>query len=141
MKLELGLISGFILTIGLFVMGIAARMGIWRGFEWAYRHNDLPLMFRNSVFAFIPVGVAFLSALIGGLLPKTQANRPLAVAMFVAFPLLMAVGFVIAYRPPGLFKPRWLRGEEARLTRQAQERRGSTSSSLPEQPEPLFSPS
>ena len=115
MKLEVGLISGIVLTIGFFALGLAARIGAWRGFVWAYRNNDLPLMLRNSVFAFIPVGLAFLSALIGGLLPKTQANRPIALALFVAFPLLMAVGFVIAHRPPGLFKPRWLREEEAQL--------------------------
>lgn len=59
------------------------------------------------------MSMAFLSGLLGGLLTTFPSARSVALVLLGMFPVWALVAFLVAHRPPRIFKPRWLQDEEA----------------------------
>jgi hypothetical protein len=113
MNVTIGVVAGIVLTSIALGLGIAVRSGMWRGFEPNYRNPDLPIAYRNTPFALIPLGIAFASALLAGLLPLPSSLRGVSLLLFALFPAWALVAFLVAHRPPRVFKPKWLQDHEA----------------------------
>jgi len=111
MNSDLRLLAGLAMTIVAVGLGVAVRLGLWRGFEGRYRDPDLPRALRNSPFAFIPMGIAIGSIVAADAMSTTL--RTLAFVLVVSAPIWALLAFAISHRPPRIFKPRWLQEEEA----------------------------
>ncbi len=112
MNIDGPVIVGFaFVAIGL-GLGTAARLGVWRGFEANYRNRSLPAAYRNSTFAFIPAALAFGSGLLARLVDLPPSLRGVTLLLYALFPAWLLVAFLIANRPPRVFKPKWLQEEE-----------------------------
>jgi hypothetical protein len=97
------------------VMGTLVRLGARnRRFFWQYDNPRLPGSQRNSVFAWIPLGLAFI---IGGVIitqpgPTSAASVLFVFASALALVVLLGVSFWIMWRPPRWSKPAWLLAQE-----------------------------
>ena len=101
------------------VLGVLARLGIWRRWSESYFDEDLPNFMRNGAFTMIPNGCMFLSAggaaLLG--LGDVRASPVLIGVLLVVMVTGLVLGSYWKSTPPEWMKPAWLRVEEARCRR------------------------
>jgi hypothetical protein len=81
--------------------GLAARLGIWRGWYWRT---------RGTVYSYMPVGIAFL---IFSVLEIVRQRFPVYYLPYqVLGAFVFAVGVFWTLRPPAFVKPPWVRWVE-----------------------------
>jgi hypothetical protein len=92
--------------------GIAAKRGVWRGFETYYRNPNLPRLARNLAFALVPGGLTLVFMVLAGVSVAFPDARTVTAALFAAVPATFLVAIWFALRPPDAIKPKWILDEE-----------------------------
>ena len=103
------------IVAAIIVLGVLARLGIYRRWVSQYLNPDLPFYARNGIFAVIPSGLGLLTIHLSLILLDTEGWETLGLWSSVALALLVITSVAIAYRPPAWSKPAWLREEEELL--------------------------
>jgi hypothetical protein len=102
--------------VTLLAAGVAIRLGTLRRWVVLYRDFRLPWFIRNGAFALLPLGLAFVSAMIGTLALAHRDQLGMVVLGVLAVPITVG-GLVVAilwvYEPSSTAKPAWLRANEA----------------------------
>jgi hypothetical protein len=93
------------------ILGVLFRTGLVHAdLASLYRDPAAPVTQRNSVFGFIPLGLAFVAL---GLLPLIATSQwGIVLALITLAVSSLIFGFVVVLHPPWWMKPRWLREAE-----------------------------
>lgn len=101
------------LGITFIVLGVLAKVGLWRRWETWQSDPGMPFLFRNAWAAMIPGGVAFVAVgAAGSMLPIAASSLLLPSLGLVTAFISLFLAVVAAYRPPRWLKPRWLQDRE-----------------------------
>jgi len=83
---------------GFVVAGLAAVLGLWKGFYWRM---------RNAAYGFVPLGLLFV---VYGLSRPAKASLSASYRIYELLGvLLLVVGVWLSMRPPEQIKPAWVR--------------------------------
>ncbi|MGD2166178.1 MAG: hypothetical protein PVH50_11705, partial [Anaerolineae bacterium] len=86
-------------------MGLAARLGLWKGWYWRT---------RGGSYGYVPLGLLFF------VYSRREALTALAgteLAFYGLFGLMLLLGLWWSFIPPDFVKPRWVRWIEAQPER------------------------
>lgn len=107
----LGVLLGLLGMVG----SVLVKSGRFRSWERWYRDPAAPVWQRHVAFAYFPIGLGFLLAVLAGLLLDPDRPSPLGGVAAISAMVSFAWAGLSVLRPPEWAKPDWLKREEGRL--------------------------